>query len=125
MKKMKRITRRLRGFRHYRAFVLSITAIMVGLFVASFVDSRSEGFVTSTPSLTLRFTGLANEQSMLDFCYQLQTIQGITGVTYREYSPGTQSALITVFYNPHVASERQIKVFLQNSTVVWGETRST
>src|SRR4051812_36744132 len=105
--------------RNRRTLVLAVTGILVVTGVAMMTMNGADQYVTASPSITQRFSGVTSEKMVLDFCYQLQTIHGITGVSYRDFSKTDRSVLITVFYDPQEASMHQIRVFLLNSGILW------
>ncbi len=82
-------------------------------------------YITASPSLTQRFNDVASEKVLIDFCYRMGQVYGVTGVSYRDYSPQTGSAIITVYYDPAVASLRELNVLLHNSQVIWQQRLST
>jgi hypothetical protein len=107
-----------------RRTLLLVAALSIAATVAFITASGSEELVTSTPSLTQKFTDVVSEKMLLDFCYQLRTIHGVTGVSYRDFNPAARSAVITVYYNPRITSSHNIKVFLQNARVLWVAPKS-
>ncbi len=104
--------------------LFALAAVSMIATVAYITASGADEYVTATPSLTQKFTDVVSEKMLVDFCYQLRTIHGVTGVSYRDFSAGKRSATITVYYNPTVTSRQQVKVFMQNARVLWTELKS-
>ena len=82
-----------------------VAAIAATVSVALLTPERGR-FLTVNPSVTQRFVAVPSETSLMDLCYRLRRVQGVTGVSYRNYSRSERSALVTVFYNPQETSVR-------------------
>jgi hypothetical protein len=106
-------------------FLLPIVGLVAAVWAMSATSVDSDHYVSSTPSVSQRFVSIADEESLLDLCYRLKSLAGITGVSYREYSPETGSAIVTVFYNPRMASPQAIRVFMQYPYVLWNKPSRT
>ena len=91
-------------------------AIAVGFGVGSYVVGDSGKYVSANPSMTQTFVGVPNEQSILELCYKLQGVQGVIGVSYRDYSADEHSAVVTVYFNPFETSPRQLRIFFPTSS---------
>ena len=84
------LTSRLRPGRRILLFLAALSVVATVAFITA---DGSDELVTSTPSLTQKFTDVSSEKMLLDFCYQLQTLHGVTGVSYRDFSPASRSAI--------------------------------
>ena len=105
--------------------LLPILGAAAAAWAMSATSFDSDQYVSATPSVSQRFVSIADENALLDLCYRLRSLAGITGVSYREYSPETGSAIVTVFYNPRFASPEAIKVFMQYPHVLWTKPHRT
>jgi hypothetical protein len=101
--------------------ILIVTGMLVAGTAALLTGSDAERYATVNPVISQRFTEIPDENTLVDLCYRLQAVQGVTGVSYRDYSPETQSAIVTVFYNPRVTSTRQLRVFIQHTHILWSK----
>ncbi len=99
----------------HRRMIFALAAAVVATAVVASTWRTSDAYITHSPSITQRFSGVLSETMLADFCYQVQSIQGVTGVSYRDFSPVSRTAMITVYYNPQMTSVRQIKIFMQGS----------
>jgi hypothetical protein len=108
-----------------RFVLLPILGAVAALWATSATSIDSDHYVSATPSISQRFVSIADEAALLDLCYRLRSLTGITGVSYREYSTDTRSAIVTVFYNPRTASPQAIRVFMQYPYVLWTQPHRT
>ena len=83
------------------------------------VSTEAERYVTVNPSITQRFASVPNESKVAEFCYRLSALQGVTGVSYRDYNPINRTATITIFYDPGATNPRNIRIFLLHGDVLW------
>jgi hypothetical protein len=97
---------------------LAAAAVAVTLTLVV-LDGGQERFLTLNPSLTQRFVQVPSEGSLVDLCYRLRTVQGVTGVSYRDFSPADRTALVTVFFNPRQTSVRQLRIFMLHTRILW------
>ncbi len=104
------------------AMLLACVAVAAGAVVLT-TDAADE-YVTASPAVTQRFGGITDETMLLDFCTQLETVRGVTGVRYRDYDSSRRAATLIVYYNPRMATPRQIKIFLDHSAILWVPARS-
>lgn len=109
----------------FKYFLLPIVGAAAALWAMSAMSYDSDRYISSSPSVSQRFVSIADENSLLDLCYRLRSIGGITGVSYREYAPEKGSAIVTVFYNPRMASPEAIRVFMQHPYVLWNKLHRT
>lgn len=119
------LLRRLPLFRYKKQIALSLIGIAIMGWSAHLTLRTSENYVTASPKLEQHFTGVMSEKMLVDFCYQLQGMRGITGVSYREYAPAKRTALITVYFNPRLTSARQIQIFMQHANILWMVPKAT
>ena len=119
------VLRRSPLFRYKKQIALSLAGIAVLAWTARITLSTSNDYVTASPKLEQRFTGVMSEKMLLDFCYQLQGMRGITGVSYREYAPAKRTAMITVYFNPQLTSARQIQIFMEHASILWRVPKAT
>lgn len=122
---MKRYYLYLKRFVMDRRVLLTFTALVVAACVSNITLRTSGTYVSHTPSITQNFSGVLSEQMLTDFCFQLRNVQGVTGVTYRDFSTARRTAMITVYYNPQETSVRQIRIFMQGSGVLWRKPKAT
>jgi hypothetical protein len=96
-------------------------ATIVGYATASYIHEPRLRYLTRNESLTQRFVAVSSEQSLADLCYRLRAVHGVTGVSYRDYSESSHSAYVTVFFNPEQTSVRQLKIFMLQTRILWGQ----
>src|SRR3954469_12926258 len=106
-------------------FLVLAIASVASLVAVVMINGPYDRYLSTAPSVSQQFTAIPNEQSLVDLCYRLQNVQGVTGVSYRDYSMVTKSAVVTIFYNPHETSVRQLRIFLQHSRILWAEPART
>lgn len=123
--KLMTYVRGLKIFRFKKQIFLTIATTSLAIFIGIAAGSGSEKYVSASPAITQRFTGVMSEKMLLDFCYQVRALKGITGVSYRDFSPSQRTATVTVFYNPRVTTQRQIKIFLEHASVLWVVPKAT
>lgn len=92
---------------------VTVTATLLSL------GEPEQHYLTLNPSLTQRFVSVPSESSLSDLCYRLRGVQGVTGVSYRNYSASERSALVTVFYDPRETSVRQLRIFVLHTRILW------
>lgn len=122
---MKRYYLYLKRFATDRRVLLALTALVVAVGVSSITQRTGSTYVSHTPSISQNFSGVLSEQMLVDFCFQMRNVQGVTGVTYRDFSRATRTAMITVYYDPQETSVRQIKIFMQGSGVLGRKPKAT
>lgn len=102
---------------------LRLLAALFGLAVVGTVSwltgIGSQQFVTATPAVTQKFSAVPSERALLIVCFRLKNVQGVTGVSFRDYSPLQHTAIVTVFFDPALTSPRQIMIFVQHTSVLW------
>ncbi len=110
-----------RGIRMIAA--MSICGIVAALVVTA-TRTGADQYASASPAVTIQYKGVHSENMLLDFCSQLRMVRGITGISYRDYDSAAGSALLTVYYDPKLASPRQIRIFLDHSNILWFPSRS-
>lgn len=123
-----KLTEQIRGLnplRYKQQILFAVACLATAGIVWQRASSGADDYVSASPSITQRFTGVMSEKMLLDFCYQVRSIRGITGVSYRDYQPGQRSAMITVFYNPQLTNQSQIKIFLEHASILWVVPKAT
>jgi hypothetical protein len=103
--------------RSLMAFV-AVAAVVAGL-TWNFAAETSGRYLSVNPSITQRFHAIPSEEALTEYCQRLGTVQGITGVSFRDYSPEKRSALVTIFYDPSQTSVRQVKLYIDNTRMLW------
>ena len=111
--------------RRRRTILLTAVCIVVGVGLSFWTTRSSSTYLTTRPSVSQTFVAIPSEQSLVELCYRLNQIQGVTGVSYRDYSMAKESAVVTVYYNPRQTSIRQLKIFLQYTRVLWAQPART
>lgn len=106
--------------------VLLIASGIIATLVALKLTSESgDKYLSVAPTISQKFTAIPNEQALVDLSYHLQQVQGVTGVSYRDYSMATKSAVVTIYYDPLETSVRQLRIFLQHSRILWEQLART
>src|SRR5688500_13509900 len=114
--------KRLLRIKHLVLVVLGLAAAGWGTSTSL---SDSDRYVSASPSISQNFVSIPNEGALLDLCYRLRSLSGITGVSYREYSPDKGSAVVTVFYNPVRTSPRALRIFMLYPYMLWNKPSRT
>lgn len=96
-----------------------VAATLAVTLTVVILDGPAQRYLTVNPSLTQRFVQVPSATSLDDLCYRLSGVQGVTGVSYREYSPNERTALVTVFFNPRETSVRQLRIFMLHTNILW------
>ncbi|MBC8145299.1 MAG: hypothetical protein H7X80_06910 [bacterium] len=84
-----------------------------------FANKPSRVYLTRNPSVSQRFVKIPSEGSLVDLCYRLRDVQGVTGVSYRDYAPADQSATVTIYFDAQATSVRQLRIFMLHSKLLW------
>jgi hypothetical protein len=111
--------------RRHRTILLATISIVVGGALSFWTTRSSSTYLTTRPSVSQTFMSIPTEQSLVELCYRLNQIQGVTGVSYRDYSMAKETAVVTVYYNPQQTSNRQLRIFLQYTRVLWAKPART
>jgi hypothetical protein len=106
-------------------YLLILTGVVAAVTVAGSTVWEGDRYVSVNPSVSQKFTAIPDEHTLQDLCYRLQSVQGVTAVSYRDYSPEIGTAVVTVFYNPRQTSMRQLRIFIQHSRILWEKPSST
>jgi len=101
------------------SLLLALVGVGMTFMASRFVSTEAERYVTVNPSITQRFASVPNESKVAEFCYRLRSLEGVTGVSYRDYDPVNRTATITIFYNPRATTVRNIRIFLLHGDVLW------
>ncbi len=123
-----KLTEQMRGLnplRYKKQIIFLAICVSTSVMIVQWTGDGSDEYVSASPAITQRFTGVLSEKMLLDFCYQVRNLRGITGVSYRDYSASERSAVITLYYNPRVTTQGQIKIFLEHSNVLWVVPKAT
>ena len=102
-----------------RTLPLLAIAALAAWAVVGYISESHPRYLTATPSVTQRFVSVPSENSLIDLCYRLRGVQGVTGVAYRDYAPADGSAMVTVFFNPRETSVRQVRIFMLHTKILW------
>ncbi len=70
-------------------------------------------------TITRRVVGVPYEDALVEYCQVLEELEGVTGVSYKDYNGITGSALVTVHYNPELTSPKILMVWLGNTKSIW------
>jgi hypothetical protein len=111
--------------RRRRVILLTAVGIVIGASLSFWTTRSSNTYLSTRPSVSQTFVAIPNEQSLIELCYRINQIQGVTGVSYRDYSMAKESAVVTVYYNPRQTSIRQLRIFLQYTRVLWAQPART
>jgi len=111
--------------RRQRIILLTAISVVVGAGLSLWTAHSSSTYLSTRPSVSQIFVAIPNEQSLVELCYRINQIQGVTGVSYRDYSMTKESAVVTVYYNPRQTSIRQLRIFLQYTRVLWARPART
>jgi hypothetical protein len=103
---------------------LSMVALFAAASVTAIMSMQTSEFVSGSPSVTWRFESVRSEDQLIDLCYRIQEIYGVTGVTYQNYDATNASATVTVFFNPQATSVRQIRILMMNAKILWNRPMS-
>ena len=111
-----------------RREIRGIFCLLLGLTVGYLVNQAllpfANQYVGADHQLTMVFQEIESEQRLVEFCYQLHTLQGVTGVSYQHYNPIERTATVRVFYNPETTTPRMLRVLLQHSELLIGKSLS-
>lgn len=122
---MNRTTIRTKGLAAIKAAASLAACAVLAIVIIHATGAHADDYVSASPAITFAYNGIRDEEMLMDFCVQLRTIRGITGVSFRDYSAETGRALLKVYYNPRLASPTQIRIFLQHSSIIWFTPRAT
>ena len=102
------------------------TLIAASMLLFMVLASQSSShYVSSGFAVTERVINIPFEQALVDYCATLNRVQGVTGVSYRDYDILQQTAIVTVHYNPGETTPRQIRTYLGNTRSIWEEALHT
>lgn len=104
-------------FRRY--IPLSIAATVVAIASVALIAPTQRTYITRNPSVSQRFVSVPSEAALVDLCYRLQGVYGVTGVSYRDYNATAHTALVTLFFDPQETSVRQLKIFMLHTKILW------
>ncbi|MBS1913657.1 MAG: hypothetical protein JST22_16840 [Bacteroidetes bacterium] len=102
-----------------------LAACGIAFAVGSYVSAGSDDYASASPYLCYNFSGISDEGMLVDYCLHLRSIRGITAVSYRDFEPRKGRAMLVVYYNPHEASAKFVRILLDHSSVVWVTPKST
>lgn len=90
------------------------------LFLALASRSGSQ-YVSTGYSISERVIAIPYEKALVDYCAALSRIEGVTGVSYRDYDLIEKTAIVTVYYDPVRTTDQQIRTYLGNTRSIWDE----
>jgi hypothetical protein len=108
-----------------RLLSLAGVAAVVAVVAAAATHADSKRYVSMDNAVHQVFTGIPSEQTLIDFCYRLRDVRGVTGVGYRDYSAHDGRAVITVFYNPQMTTVRQLRILMSYPYILWEKPLSS
>lgn len=88
------------------------------LTLATRTDSR---YVSTGHSISERVVAIPFEKALVDYCEVLSKVEGVTGVSYREYDVIGKTAIVTVYYDPGRTTDRQIRTYLGHTRSIWDD----
>lgn len=94
-------------------------ACSVAVAAALVTRTDSKRYVRMDDAVHQVLTGISSEQTLIDFCYRLRTVHGVTGVSYRDFSASDGRAVITVFFDPGQMSTRQLRILMSYPYILW------
>lgn len=101
-----------------------LITVAVGYAVNQTLLPFADRYIGTSHQLTMEFREIQSEERLVEFCYQLHQLQGVTGVSYQHYNPIERTATVRVFYNPEHTTPRMLQVFLQHSELMTGKSLS-
>ena len=104
-------------FKRYLPLALAAALAVAGS--VALISDTQRTYITLNPSVSQRFVAVPSEGAVVDLCYRLRGVYGVTGVSYRDYSSATGSALVTVFFNPRQTSVQQLRIFMRHTGILW------
>src|SRR5512133_3705362 len=104
---------------HRRWMFVGFAAVAVGMLTWSFTAQINGRYLSVSHSVSQQFRAIPSEDALADYCYRLSKVEGVTGVSYRDYSPASRTARVTVFYDPQSTSVRQLRIFMQHTRILW------
>ncbi len=103
----------------YERIGLGILAVIVASFTLAVTSRGSDRFVSVSHSVSQRFVSIPSQATLDDLCFRLQAINGVTGVSYRDFSLSKHTAIVTVFFDPARTNPREIRIFMSHPAVLW------
>jgi succinate dehydrogenase hydrophobic anchor subunit len=113
------------GMKWYRQIATGVAVVAIVVGLVNLLGEDRNATMSASATITQEFSGVYNGAMLVEFCYRLQGLNGVTAVTVKKWQPERQAATITVYYNATKLSAQQIKVFLYNSKIIWTEPLST
>ncbi|MCE7935619.1 MAG: hypothetical protein DYG96_13665 [Chlorobi bacterium CHB2] len=101
-----------------------LLAAAVGYFTNRALLPFADRYIGTSHQLTMQLQQVQSEERLVEFCYQLHSLEGVTGVSYQNYSALERTATVRVFYNPAHTTPRMLRVFLQHSELLIGKPLS-
>lgn len=109
---------------HLRIFKGAFVAILMlgtmAIFLL-FASETSADYVIRGYSISQRVVDIPYEKALIDYCSLLNGVQGVTGVSYRDYDVLQKTAIVTVYYDPAITSPEQIGTYLGNTRSIWDD----
>lgn len=104
--------------------VCLLLTVAIGYLVNQALSPFKDRYIGVNHQLTMQFREIQSEQRLVEFCYQLHSLQGVTGVSYQHYNLLERTATVRVFYNPELTTPQMLRVFLQHSELLIGKSLS-
>ncbi len=103
----------------YYWILLGTVGCAVAMIASGIVKKDEKRYVRMDNAVHQVLTGIPTEQTLVDFCYRLRTVRGVTGVSYRDYTLTEKKAVVTVFYDPRETSARQVRILMSYPYILW------
>lgn len=103
------------------AAIIAVAVALVSAF--ALVDTAGNGDVGRSNSMTQIVSGLYSEDDVLDLCYRVAILPGVTGTSVIRYDAPAATATIMIYYEPSVVTSTQLRVFMKNSRIFFTSER--
>lgn len=80
--------------------------------------------VSRSHTLTQTVTALYSPDDVIDFCYRVARLPGVSGTSLVQYDQRSATATIVIYYEPGIVSTTQLRVFLKYNRIIFTPQRS-
>ncbi len=108
-----------------RRFTVVSAAAIIAVCLCFGPLEPGSGAIGHSHTLTQTVVNIDNYNDLLDFCWGVVLVPGVTGVRIVQFDPKNNAATITVFYDPVELPTTQLRILLDNNHILFADPRAT
>ncbi len=110
-------------YQRARAVATLATVVAAIVIAVGFVEGVPQDNIGRSHAMTQVVSSLYSNDDVLDFCYRVALLPGVTGTSVVQFDEGAATATIVIYYEPSVVTSTQLRVFMKNNRIFFTSER--